>query len=512
MKVKTLLVAAVMFVALSAAAFAQGTFQIGSIPVTTVTASGNTEKTGDITFTLLPLGNTTVDGTITVSYGVPITVDTALATTPIKIANANLVGAVAQPQILQVIKSGQVVIKVSSGATQGSFTLTGVRVAISGTSLTSLGATVSSTGNAILAGQTGVTVITSVAPALKWVGVDFSDSDKPLRDPATIVAIDPHSTSAVMSAGENYLAAFTNPPCTGVNIPAGCDLTATIGAMVKFTLSAAPPPGVSIVFPASTTSVAGLTWVLVDKAGATTTKTIKNDTTDLAVYYLITSSSDPTALEDITVSGIQINVASDIVKPVPAAIITYVASIAPIAPAFDSSGNPTGPIPRYDLADVGTGKLLTVEGSSTSLLVPYAVTVTAIGYNTGFAIANTTVDPAEDAIPQNGSITFDLYAQQNGATAPAHYSYTTSATSPGTGLDAAGLLPAGSIYTVLLSEILSAAGAPADFSGYAFISTNFTNAHAQYVISDFSGFTNGALALVIPSTANRAAGNETLGN
>jgi outer membrane receptor protein involved in Fe transport len=77
MKVRTLLVAAVMFVALSAAAFAQATFSVGSIPVTTVTASGNTEKSGDITFSVIQGSSPSVLGTITITYGVPITVDSS---------------------------------------------------------------------------------------------------------------------------------------------------------------------------------------------------------------------------------------------------------------------------------------------------------------------------------------------------------------------------------------------------------------------------------------------------
>ena len=48
---------------------------------------------------------------------------------------------------------------------------------------------------------------------------------------------------------------------------------------------------------------------------------------------------------------------------------------------------------------------------------------------------------------------------------------------------------------------LQAAGQTGDFTGYIFVVTNFTNAHGEYFISDFSGgFTNGALMLVVNQT------------
>src|SRR5687767_13074011 len=82
MKARIVLVGALMFFGISAAAFAQANFDTGSTPVTAVTRSGYTEKTGDITFT--QTSGTSVAGTITVAYGVPITID---------ISDAMVVGA-----------------------------------------------------------------------------------------------------------------------------------------------------------------------------------------------------------------------------------------------------------------------------------------------------------------------------------------------------------------------------------------------------------------------------------
>ncbi len=514
MKVKTLLVAAVMFVALSAAAFAQATFTVGSIPVTTVTASGNAEKTGDITFTLVQGSSPTVSGTVTISYGVPMTSPIGFihVIAPLAVAPAvnNFVGTALQVLSINA-QAGQVVIAVPAGvAAPGSFTLTGVRVAVAGTSLSSLSAAISSTGNAIVAGQTGVTVINSIAAGLAKVGVDPA-TGKAFADAPELVAINPESSTSAMFASENYLDAFGSIP--------SLDTTITTGIIVRFTLSANPPAGVSIVFPTSATHTgtnSTAEWTLCDSTGKAlgATQTIKSDTVDLHVYYALTSSSNPTAIDDISVEGVAINVASSATLPLPSGTITYVASLAPIQPAFNTDGTVTNlPIPRFAAADVGTGTLFSIAGSTTTLLVPYAVTMTAAGYNTGFAIANTTVDPAEEAIPQVGTITFTLYQQQSGSTAPTSYTYTTQATSPGTGLDATGKLPGGSLYTVLLSEILSAAGAPPDFSGYVFIECNFTNAHALATISDFTGYTSGSYALVVlPDRTGGDAGAENLNN
>jgi hypothetical protein len=97
---------------------------------------------------------------------------------------------------------------------------------------------------------------------------------------------------------------------------------------------------------------------------------------------------------------------------------------------------------------------------------------------------------------QGGKITFYFYPQTGSS-----FSLDTSANpSVGMGLDSSGVLKAGGTYTVLLSDLLAAAGASSDFTGYIIADMPFTNGHGQYFISDFAYFTNGALALVMGST------------
>lgn len=517
MKTKTLLIAAVMFLGLTAAAFAQATYTVGSIPVTAVVNTGQVELTGAVTFSQVVNGNTSILGTLTVTYPVPITVDMAAlnaATSGVRIENAsgytisvNNPPAAGQLGILSVetgrtTGQGQVVIQVPGGVANGSFTLTGVRVAVAGTTLTSLNATISATNNAITANQTNVLVIASIAP-----GIQAPKTDPVGSINATTGTVDKQPVITIKEGFLNAWGSLDNSTLAGIRI----------------TLSAVPPAGVTITFPQTATSdgvspVANPVWQTINSDGTDHggTYVFKSDSTSLVAYYKATTTTDPTKLETLTISPTLAFDGKAANLPIPTVTLTYVVSMAPIGTAFNSSSPYiiTSPIPRYAAQDLGPADLLKIKGTATTLLVPFAQNLQSIGYDTGFAIANTTEDPGNQTSPvaQSGTITFNFYPQlpAPGAANPANFSYTTGAASPGTGLDATGKLPAGSTYTVLLSQLLTAAGAPADFAGYMFIVTNFTNAHCLFVVSNFSTFSQGALALVVQD--DRAAAPEALNN
>lgn len=498
MKAKTLLVAAVMFLGLAAAAYAQGTatFQVGSIPVTAVTATGQTEKTGSITFTMVTGSAPTVLGTITVSYGVPITNAGATITGSVVGAALPTIGSTANA-------SGVVVINVPAGITSGTFTLTGVRVAVSGTGLTSLQASMSAVGNAIVAGQTVVTVISAISPGLASLK----------SDPAGVInsVTGTVTTQPVLKAKEGYLDAFGKIP----TVPATDDQTT--GVWIRFTLSANPPTGMTIQFPAtaSTDSTGIFTTVNSDGTANGAAVNITSTSTALTVYYQLTSDSDPTKVETLSVP---VTVSVDSTKatfPLPSVSITATATFAPIGTAFTSSGALiASPIPRYSALEVGPASILSIAGSATTLIIPFASTVSAGGYDTGLSVANTTTDPGSTAmfgitgaIKQTGPMTFYFFPQQVGSTAPTPFSYTTGPASPGIGLDSSGRLASGSTYSVLLSQLLAAASAPADFGGYIIVVTSFTNCHIQYILTDFKFFANGGQGLVV--AGSRAATPES---
>jgi hypothetical protein len=158
------------------------------------------------------------------------------------------------------------------------------------------------------------------------------------------------------------------------------------------------------------------------------------------------------------------------------------------------TGLTTGNIPRYAPVLQPTTPIPVVlfPPSNTVLLVSFGFV--GPGYNTGISIANTTVDPfgsaGGGAAASSGTVSFFM-AKNDGTTK----TYTTTTGSPGSGLTGAGVVAAGSTYVVNLSEILSAASYGTTFTGYVFITANFTNAHGAATIYTTS---TGAAALSSP--------------
>ncbi|GEM_PF-2252442 len=506
MKFKTILVAAVMFLGLTAAAFAQATFSVGSIPVTTVTNTGQTERTGDITFT--HISGTSNLGTITIAYGVPITVP--LSSPYITVTGSGGYAGAAVNAGASNNASGLLVIDVPAGATAGTIVVSGVRVAIAGTSLTNLVASISSVGNAIVAGQTNVTVISSIAAGIASVGTGTTASAATIQGVSGAI-----SGSAVITVTEGYLDAF--------KLAGTGDTTSVV---LRITLDKAPPAGVTVTFPSSASEEGSLPgiWVHCSSSGGTVSSayTFTSGSTALSAYFRISTLTSVTAIQTVTIP-VTLSVSSSATFPIPATVVSYKVSLAPVGTAFGTGGSViTSPIPRFAALDVGPATLFTVIGSQTTLLFPLSQFMN-LGpnniYDTGISIANTTKDPGTTAMgglvtapQQAGKVTFYFYPQlaTPGGTMPTPFSYTTTAGSPGTGLDSSGNLPSGSTYTVLLSQLLAAAGYSGNFQGYIFAITGFTNAHGIYVLSNFAGFSQGASALVI--TTNRTTVPEALNN
>jgi hypothetical protein len=387
-----------------------------------------------------------------------------------------------------------------------SFTLTGVRVAVAGTTLTSLSATLSTTNNAVTAGQTSVVVINSIAAGIAAVNASSSGFAVGAINATTGVV----ATQPTLTVTEGFLNAWG-------------DSSNQTNAGIRITLTSAPPTGVTLTFPATVTSnganpIASPVWSTINSDGTANGAAVVlgSTTSPLTVIYRAATTTDPTKQEILTIPVTVSTAAATL--PLPTATLQFTASMAPIGTAFTSSNaliTTAVLIPRYAAAEVGPGTVYTITGTTTTLLVPFAQTVSALNYNTGLAVANTTKDPGATnttftaPVAQSGVVKFYFYPQvaAGGTAVPTAFSYTTTAGSPGTGLDASGNVLSGSTYTVLLSQLLSAAGAAADFSGYIVIVTNFTNAHALYNISNYAGFSQGTLALVINGARNIVAEN-----
>ncbi len=512
MKMRNLFVAAVMFLTLTAAAYAQATFSVGSVPVTTATVQDHTARTGAITFS--QISGSSLAGTITIRYGGAAITAPALTTgAPAVVVGTGGYTGVSVNTTLSSNSAGLLVLNVPAEATSGTITVSGIRVSLVGTFLTTLISTISTTGNAIVAGQSSVVVINATASGLGAVTPGTAASVN------TMGAVTGPTVTLVVNEGWNN--AWT--PASG-DVPADAN-----GVGIRLFVSAAPPAGVTITFPLTINTVRAGTTTPIDGVftratattatatpgaftAATTTLTISSASTAASareVFYQMTSSG-ATSFSEIEALRIPITIAGGTTTFAPVSPISITVQLAPISSAFLTTGAVfTNPMPRFSMDAIAGGNIVEFTSATTTLLIPFATRIAASGFDTGISVANTTRDPGASimgltgAIAQSGTITFYIYPQlQTGAAAvPTVVTYTTRAGAPGTGLDASGSLPSGSTYTVMLSQLFAAVPVTdawaSTFNGYIVVVTNFTNAHGQYVLSDFRTFSQGALALVI---------------
>jgi hypothetical protein len=185
--------------------------------------------------------------------------------------------------------------------------------------------------------------------------------------------------------------------------------------------------------------------------------------------------------------------------PLPSTPVTAQVTLGPTGAALSSTGGAltaltTGQVPRYQQLLQPTTPITVVlfPPSNTVLLMTFGFV--GPGYNTGLAVSNTTVDPfgvsGGGAAASSGTVTF-LMVKNDGTSK----TYTTTTGSPGSGLTGAGIVASGSTYVVNLSEILDKAGFGTAFTGYVFITANFTHAHGAATIYTTS---TGAAALSTP--------------
>lgn len=469
-----LLLAAVMFLCFTVAAFAQATYTVGSTPVTTVVESGYTERTGDITFTPVnPAGFLTVTGTITIDYNdSPVTYLGQVVVTPPGAVTATLEeGDTSDQVVLRVEPTGAV--------DDYNIRLTGVRVQVAGDpGVAPLNVEITTVGNLIVAGQTTPRVLNAV-----HAGIASFTGSGPVRINAVTGDID--GTDGVeLTAVEGFRSAF------GVTI--ATDPTQANVQQLEIVLDQRVPSGITIQFPATDESG---DWALVGSgtlvyaSGATPT-----------VYYEVVSDTDVTSVEDFILASVTVSAEPATSGAYQDTIINASISLAPINFAGSTAR------PRYAYVPVGEVPIVTFFHPTTTLLVPFAVNETPSEeravFNTGFAIANTTQDPGVDAmgidsaVAQDGSFTFYLY-NADGTVSVVE----SSELNPKDILED-GVLPSGKTYTILLSEVLAAADAGADFIGYIFIVCEFTNGHGEYFVSDFTSFSHGALMLVVNQDRN----------
>jgi len=250
-------------------------------------------------------------------------------------------------------------------------------------------------------------------------------------------------------------------------------------------------------------SISGGSYSAAFVGGGGTTTVTNGSATPVLEITKSKLTSTPTLEVDVT--GITLSSTAAVGTP---GSITVTASMAPFCTAaVDTTlGEPTttNGYPCFTEAEVGPVTVANILPVSTTMLMPYALTLPP--YDTGIAIANTTSDPfgtsGGGAIATSGILTFNFFPTTSTGGAGTPFSLATSSTvRPGAGLSSDGTLAAGATYTVLLSQLLTAAGQTGNFTGYIFITTNFLDAHGTATISDFRTYSLTANVLVMPPPA-----------
>lgn len=516
-----------LFLGVASTAFAQVSCSIASTPVSRDTSTGLTEPAGDITFNCSQTSATgSSAATITVQYqALPITncqlggTQTAVCTgtgypaaKPVGIASVSA-GCIAAPSIGPTGVSnatGQVVISVpaeplGAGGTC-SFTLTGVLLGIAGSGATSVNAAVSvSPGNNLLitAGQNNPQVVTQVQDALASTALKTS-----LAGPAVILTSGTAVLSTVtINVTENYIDAFRS----AAQFNSGA---ATNGVQFSYAFAGMPAN-------ASLTCVASAT-----NGNAVSILSASNVVTSASPTLLVEwESAGVTGLTTIDTLALTCTFANGTATlPFAPGNVTAAVTLSPVGTAFGPlnavlTTATQGQIPRYTGPTLGPINVVNIIAATTNVLYPF---VTAGGgFDTGLALANTGSDvfgtkglsgPVSVVFFPQGTGTPFCVATAAGAAGTTGgvaipgitAGCTVMTTVPGTGITS-GNLNAGSTWAVNTSSLLSAATAPAAFSGYVFAISNSPLNHGTFFVylqsgGNFAGFSGGP-ALVVPQPA-----------
>jgi len=213
-----------------------------------------------------------------------------------------------------------------------------------------------------------------------------------------------------------------------------------------------------------------------------TTNLVQVQSSGLIVYEIL--FADPFSIESATIPmevAYAANLAQNLAQPGVTA-----QAVGGFAPFYTTSAahNPSStlPIPRF-IPEPGltAANIFSISKCACNILFPYVVS--AAGYDTGIAIANTSLDPGSTfgfgATPQQGGVQFWYYGTgANNAAPPATQCTNTAAagTCPGTTV-----VPAGQVLTYVASTGSSQWGLDnraAGFTGYMIAQAQFQYCHA----------------------------------
>jgi hypothetical protein len=502
------LIATMMVLALAPSSFAQINIQIFPNGSAQEVDTNRNAQTAD---PLSPGAGILVSGALVANS--PLTTTNLLVDYPANITSgwAGLVGAIPASDPIRVdgatgVFAGAIISTINyvtgvvtielpgtSGAANtlsGSFRLVGVRIDTNGlTAPVNAAFSLSNTANNYILSTTSGAIINALGDGIASMAVGGRTSSSTNSGTATVftnrLVVDANASFVVT---EGFASAWRTGTQSTTN-----GTTTVNGTNVRLTFSGVTS-GVS--FPISVTDRTSSLGTV----GLSAT-TVTSTTNVITVTFPSTSLTAVEAFQvdvgAVTVSG---------TATLTPGTITVTATMAPIGPALNDQQQPTvtGGYPRFAQEDVGPVVIVNIVASNTTMLVPFATL--GAGYDTGISIANTTADPfgsaGGGASPTAGTIQVNFFPRA-AAGAGTAFSLTTSATVlPGIGLSSNGTLAAGSTWTVLLSELLTAAGQTSGtFTGYIFIQANFINAHGAAFVSDFRNFTSASPVLVLPPPA-----------
>ena len=405
----------------------------------------------------------------------------------------------------------------------GVFRIVGVRIDANGkTGAQTIAASLSNSANNYIISTTSATVINNIGPGLAG---------------APAIALAPGNTTIpCASAPSGSVASGTATIFTNRNVARACGaFTLTEGFASAWrsqtqsgNSSTGPTKGSGSQIKLTFNNIpAGVTLTLTSSHGTVSSNstlsmslnptTISATSTSTILTFAGTSTSDTETAEiDYTITT---PLASTAAVTTPGTI-SVTATLSPFGDGVDSLGVPREDqgYPTFVEADVGPVTIVNIVPANTTLLMPYAVVIPP--FDTGIALANTTSDPygtgAGGATKGNGAIVLDFFPTTSTGGAGTPFSLTTSSTvKPGGGLSSDGTLASGATWTVLMSQLLTAAAQTGNFIGYIFIRANFLNAHGTATISDFRTYSLTANVLVLPppsisSRDSPTGGAETL--
>jgi hypothetical protein len=489
--------AVLVVMTMATAAMAQVTLQVSSTPTARARTHGHAELIGDVTFTVLDAGGAGVmpvagTHTLTVTYGIPIVNDDedGVGSSIEVIGTGCFAGVVTMDGKFLPAPDAATDEDVSFNFAAGvvSLNLQDITTCNAGdfVAIVNVHASVVDLPNALYKAQVSTsptggylipsggdqpTVITTILDELDG-GVDTNGECLFLSDGVNV------SNTTELEITENFLDAILAADQLGGG--------ALNDVRVRVSFSGIPDGGEIVVDagdvtidPGSVPGPVNLDPLVAD-----------SDSPFFDIVFDDVGRPDPIDIDTLTVALFVDMSGAD--EPLPGGTITATVDIVPLGTAAKIVPD-EGNFPRFQSDPEPEVDVCTIVPAQTTLLVPFMTA--GGGFDTGIAVANTTSDNFGDngAVPQDGAILFEFWPQAEDGTP---FTYTTSAASPGIGLTD-GVLESGGSYSVLLSEILADAGADAAFTGYMFVTTEFTNGHGDVFISDFSGFTSSGNMLVL---------------